>query len=94
MKNGFSLPLELNHLSEYAQVRATDWDTWNDFYNRLAEQTLDRLETLLEQPQEYERLSAGAIERIKVHHEADKIGRQLELIYDRVASPVSALNGA
>ena len=93
-ENGFALPLELNHLSEYAQVRATDWDTWNDFYTRLAEQTLDRLETLLEQPQEYERLSAGAIERIKVHHEADKIGRQLELIYDQVASPVSALNGA
>ena len=89
-QNGYVLKVEQSVRGDYARMDARDWDTWDALYTDLANQALQRLETLLERPQEYERLSAGAIERIARHHEAQFIGQQLEQIYDQVLTRIPA----
>lgn len=80
--NGYALPVEVNGIGDYSHMNSGDWERWNAFYDNLAAQTIQRLEALLDQPSHYEALSRGALNRIRDHHEAGKIGAQIEALYD------------
>ena len=71
------------HIEEKRRDTEEFWEILNTTYETLAEQTVDCIEMMISQPDEYEKLSQGAIQRIRSHHDSETVGRQLDELYEQ-----------
>jgi glycosyltransferase involved in cell wall biosynthesis len=83
-ENGFLLPLEVDSIGDWAHLsrKPVSWRTYDETFTELARLAIEKLETVIDSPSAWERLSAGATAHIDRQHDAYKIGEQLEAIYD------------
>lgn len=92
--NGYLLNMEMDGLGEWKwqhtlsnyQVSLDEhWDILDRTYEDLAEQTIQRIQVFLDQPnrsEHYEQLSAGAFEQGKIH-DTQRISQLIEPIYNQ-----------
>ncbi len=82
-ENGFLLPFETDDSAEWIHLRKRplQWDDLDHAYSGLAHAALDRLTRVIDDPELWNRLSAGAFNYIRAHHDAATIGALLEKRY-------------
>jgi glycosyltransferase involved in cell wall biosynthesis len=84
--NGFLLDLPVDERGVWIHLeqreRSGFWDRLNETYESLADQCLDRVMQLMNDPPLFRRLSQGAIDQILRQHEADAVGSRLDDLYD------------
>jgi hypothetical protein len=61
--------------------RPYTWQMLHEAYDDLAAQSITCIERVLDEPQLWNRLSQGAADHIRKHHDADLIGARLEQLY-------------
>lgn len=83
--NGHLLSMPTDENGNWIHLRERSWEILNATYSRLADEALDWLETFLQDRLRYEALSAGAIARVREHHDAASIGDRLDAIYSAAA---------
>lgn len=82
-ENGFLLPFETDDSTEWIHLRKRplQWADLDDAYSELAKAALERVTRVIEYPELWNRLSAGAINHIRAHHDAETTGALLEQKY-------------
>lgn len=98
-ENGFLLDLELNAYRNWIHrygddfrdwvsdaKRATDeyWQILDSTYEYLADLTLEYLQSLIDNPQLYGKLSTGALNQAVNHHNAVTTGKRLDCLYSQI----------
>lgn len=83
-ENGFVLPLEVDGIGDWTHLnrKPIAWSTYDETFEELARMAIARLETVIDAPSAWERLSMGALAQIHRQHDAHIIGAQLEDLYD------------
>jgi glycosyltransferase involved in cell wall biosynthesis len=94
-KTGYLLNLPLNSYRSWQHLHYPDkgsdqyWEMLDSVYTDLAQKVMEILENFWEssnRQETYERLSAGAIERVKQSHDSEKINQQLDKLYSSCLS--------
>ncbi|MEM8722811.1 MAG: glycosyltransferase family 4 protein [Cyanobacteria bacterium P01_G01_bin.39] len=89
-KNGYLLNLEVNQNNGWNQIypRGSQnyWDRLDSTSNDLVAQALKLLQELLDSPNHYEQLSAGAIAQAEEVHSSEKTGELLDNLYTKIAN--------
>lgn len=85
-ENGHLLPLPTDENGKWVHLHERNWEVLNTTYNRLASETMEWIEAFMKHPEQYQTLSAGAIERIREHHESQRVGHRLDDIYSSAMS--------
>jgi glycosyltransferase involved in cell wall biosynthesis len=70
------------HIHEQRRDTRRFWDVLDSTYDNLASQALTQIEALLDSPGAYERLSHGALQWIRDHHDPKLVGGQLDRLYE------------
>ena len=87
-KNGYLLNLEVNQNSGWDQIypRGSQnyWDRLDSTFDNLVAQALKLLQELLDNPNHYEQLSAGAIAQAEEVHSSEKTGKLLDNLYTEI----------
>lgn len=86
--NGFVIDLKLNELKrwKYLSERKTKdyWNFLDRVYNYLAERSLNIIVNLIESPENYERISTGAINTASLHN-----SQKANILFDNLYSEIS-----
>ena len=94
-KSGYLLDVDVNEVNDISWLRPTSnaadvayrgtdmyWEYLDHTYTSFALQTLEVLEGLIENPNTYESLSAGALARAASQHDARKMSQKYDQLYD------------
>jgi glycosyltransferase involved in cell wall biosynthesis len=91
-KNGYLLHLQVNEYDEYncwgplyKRGGQEHWDFLDNTYNELAFQALNILIKIIDNPEDYEQISAGAIAQAHKVHNSQKTGERLDNLYSQIA---------
>lgn len=90
-KNGYLLKIEVDEngcwrKKPFQRGTQEHWEILDRTYNILADQALELLQEFLTHPEDYERLSAGAIEQALKVHDSQKSGELLDRLYSTIAN--------
>jgi glycosyltransferase involved in cell wall biosynthesis len=82
--NGFLLPLDVNSIGDWAHLAnmPVPWPVYDETFANLAEVAISKLETVIDSPATWERLSSGSLNQIARQHDTYRVGETLEAIYD------------
>ena len=78
------------HIAEPDRSSQHFWDALDHAYESLAEQTVDRIEMLMTNPEQYEELSAGALDSVMRNHNVEMASERLDRLYLESFSPDGA----
>jgi glycosyltransferase involved in cell wall biosynthesis len=79
--NGHLLSMQTNENGNWKFLEERDWEILDTTYTRLANETLDWIAGILEEPQRYEVLSSGAIEQVRQHHDIALASKRFDAMY-------------
>lgn len=90
-KNGYLLEIEVDENGNWRKKpfqRGTQehWEILDRTYNILADRALELLQEFFTHPEDYERLSAGALDRALEVHDSRKSGELLDRLYSTIAN--------
>jgi glycosyltransferase involved in cell wall biosynthesis len=91
-RNGYVLELprddrnRWSHLSQVERGGDDCWPTLDQAYDSLVDQAFETLVSIVDQPEQIENLSQGAIDSAEERHNPQQAARALEAIYGRSAS--------
>lgn len=98
-QNGYLLDVEVNNESDIIWLRPAHdvayrtsddyWETLDRTYSDLANQTLSILEKFMQDRNEYERLSAGAINQVKTHYDSRIMSECYDSLYEAALNELS-----
>ena len=89
-KNGYLLKLEVDRNYCWNQMYPRDsqeyWNRLSSTFDNLVAQALNLIQELLDRPNNYEQLSAGAIAQAEEVHNSEKTGKLLDNLYTKIVS--------
>ena len=90
-KNGYLLELEVNETQAWKQPSfqrgsQKHWDILDSTYESLADQALNLLLKIVDQPEHYRELSAGAVAQAANVHDSQKTSELLDNLYSEIVN--------